>query len=154
MPVGCFHPTVPVGAVPARTRFTRHDGDADGAALGPDSVGGVPCVARLDIRPAAVPGAPLDGGPEGSDDRSTVRETGPGGRRGSRYGVTSFFRQYRASPLQFKSNRPATSYACASAWFIRRVNSFRSSSANHASRSASVPSRANERFARTLVSVM
>src|SRR5215813_12642923 len=117
MPAGCFHPPVPVGAVPARTRFKRDRGVTDVATLGADSVGGVPCVARLDVRPAAVPGAPIDGGPEGPDDGSTVRETGPSGCRESRYGVTPLFRQYRASPLQFKSNRPATSYACASAWF-------------------------------------
>src|SRR5262249_40159472 len=111
MPVGCFHPPVPVGAVPARTRFTRDRGVTDVPALGPDSVGGVPCVARLDVRPAAVPGAPIDGGPESPDDGST---TAPGACRESRYSVTPLFRQYRASPLQFKSNRPATSYACAS----------------------------------------
>src|SRR5215470_17519598 len=109
MPVGCFHSPVPVGAVPARTRFTRDRGVTDVAALGPDSVGGVPCVARLDVRPTTVPGAPIDGGPEGPGDGSTIPETGSGDCRESRYGVTPLFRQYRASPLQFKSNRPATS---------------------------------------------
>src|SRR5262249_37438376 len=126
---------------------------ADVAAFRPDPVGGLPRIAGLHLRPSSMSGAAVDGGAEVAR-RGAVRTGGAGGGRRPRYGGASFFRQYRASPLQFKSNRPATSYACASASFIRRVNSPRNSSANHASRSASVPSRASERFARPLVSVM
>ena len=67
------------------------------------------------------------------------------GRQAGRSGLP-FFLQYRASPRQFRSNRPASSYACVSALFIRRLSSRRTSSANHASRSSSVPSRASDVF--------
>src|SRR6185312_12660711 len=109
----------------ARTRGPRRRQPAERAAHGPRAVRGLSRVAGKRVGPPAVPcPAADDRSAPAADGRPARTRTGDGLRAGLQ--ACPFFLQYLANPRQFRSKRPATSYACASATFILRVSSRRS----------------------------